>query len=74
MTLVNVDTHVGPDPKTHVSETENFMGRSTSSPAACDMHYAYVPKYYVRPVISMQEYFLTCNNWFNQFASFSFCK
>ena len=36
MTLVNVDTHVVPDPKTHVSETEIFMGRSTPSPAACD--------------------------------------
>ena len=35
MTLVNVDTHVGPDPKTHVSEMGNFMGRSTPSPAAC---------------------------------------
>ena len=35
MTLVNVDTHVDPDPKTRISEAENFMGRSTPSPAAC---------------------------------------
>ena len=39
MTLVNVDTHVGPDPKTHVSEMGNFMGRSTPSPAACEGKY-----------------------------------
>ena len=41
MTLVNVDTHVGPDPKTHVSEMGNFMGRSTPSPAACGGTFIY---------------------------------
>ena len=35
MTLVNVDTHVDPDPKMCVSVAENFIGRSTPSPAAC---------------------------------------
>ena len=53
MTLVNVDTHVGPDPKTHVSEMGNFMGRSTPSPAAC-----------VQKLLKWQ-FFKIYQNWFH---------
>ena len=48
MTLVNVDTHVDPDPKTRISEAENFMGRSTPSPAAC----VHIPHFYAHYILS----------------------